>query len=77
MLRQPWSETFRWMGMMQHRVKYRSSPLEGTDAATSIDTATIDKLTRINRGRAYYASPYDLGEFILADYIRNRRRRIR
>ena len=37
----------------------------------------IDKLTRINRGRAYYASPYDLGEFILADYIRNRRRRFR
>lgn len=37
----------------------------------------VDKLTRINRGRAYYASPYDLGEFILSDYIRNRRRRIR
>ena len=27
--------------------------------------------------RAYFASPYNLGEFILADYIRNRRRRIR
>ncbi len=37
----------------------------------------VEKLTRINRGRAYYASPYDLGEFILADYIRNRRRRVR
>jgi uncharacterized protein with von Willebrand factor type A (vWA) domain len=37
----------------------------------------VEKLTRINRGRAYYASPHDLGEFILADYIRNRRRRIR
>jgi uncharacterized protein with von Willebrand factor type A (vWA) domain len=37
----------------------------------------VEKLTRINRGRAYYASPYDLGEFILADYIKNRRRRIR
>lgn len=37
----------------------------------------VDKLTRINRGRAYYASPHDLGEFILADYIRNRRRRVR
>ncbi len=37
----------------------------------------VDKLTQINRGRAYYASPYDLGEFILADYIRNRRRRVR
>jgi uncharacterized protein with von Willebrand factor type A (vWA) domain len=36
----------------------------------------VDKLTKVNRGRAYYASPYNLGEFILADYIRNRRRRV-
>ncbi len=39
-------------------------------------TDFVDKLTRINRGRAYFASPYDLGEFILTDYIRNRRRRV-
>ncbi len=39
-------------------------------------TDFVEKLTRINRGRAYFASPYDLGEFILADYIRNRRRRV-
>jgi uncharacterized protein with von Willebrand factor type A (vWA) domain len=37
----------------------------------------VEKLTQINRGRAYYASPYNLGEFILADYIRNRRKRVR
>ena len=36
----------------------------------------VDQLTKVNRGRAYYASPYNLGEFILADYIRNRRRRV-
>jgi len=36
----------------------------------------VEKLTQINRGRAYYASPYNLGEFILADYIRNRRKRV-
>jgi uncharacterized protein with von Willebrand factor type A (vWA) domain len=40
-------------------------------------TEFVEKLTQINRGRAYFASPYDLGEFILADYIRNRRRRMR
>lgn len=39
-------------------------------------TDFVERLTQINRGRAYFASPYDLGEFILADYIRNRRRRI-
>lgn len=40
-------------------------------------TDFVNKLTKINRGRAYFASPYDLGEFGLADYIRNRRRRVR
>jgi uncharacterized protein with von Willebrand factor type A (vWA) domain len=39
-------------------------------------TDFVEKLTQINRGRAYFASPHDLGEFILADYIRNRRRRL-
>ncbi|MDH3522986.1 MAG: VWA domain-containing protein [Acidobacteriota bacterium] len=39
-------------------------------------TQFVEKLTKINRGRAYFASPYNLGEFILADYIRNRRRRV-
>lgn len=40
-------------------------------------TAFVEKLTQINRGRAYFASPYNLGEFIFADYIRNRRKRVR
>lgn len=40
-------------------------------------TGFVEKLTQVNRGRAYFASPYDLGEFILSDYIRNRRRRVR
>lgn len=37
----------------------------------------VEKLTQVNRGRAYFASPDQLGEFILADYIRHRRRRVR
>jgi Ca-activated chloride channel family protein len=36
----------------------------------------VEKLTRTNRGRAYFANPYNLGEFILADYVKNRRRRV-
>ena len=39
-------------------------------------TDFVEKITQTNRGRAYFASPHDLGEFILADYIRNRRRRL-
>ncbi|HEX4952316.1 MAG TPA: VWA domain-containing protein [Thermoanaerobaculia bacterium] len=46
-------------------------------ATDSTLTDFVDKLTRINRGRAYYASPYNLGEFLLADYIKNRRSRVR
>ncbi|HEX2253936.1 MAG TPA: VWA domain-containing protein [Thermoanaerobaculia bacterium] len=40
-------------------------------------TDFVEKLTQVNRGRAFFASPYDLGEFVLADYIKNRRRRVR
>ena len=42
--------------------------------ATSALTAFIEKMTQINRGRAFYTSPDRLGEYILADYIRNRRK---
>ncbi len=34
----------------------------------------VEQLTRINRGRAYYASPYNLAEFLFTDYIRNRKK---
>jgi len=45
-------------------------------ATDSLLTDFVEKLTQVNRGRAYFASPYNLGEFILADYIKNRRRRV-
>ncbi|MDP9360568.1 MAG: VWA domain-containing protein [Acidobacteriota bacterium] len=32
----------------------------------------VEQLSKINRGRAFYSSPDRLGEYILADYIRNR-----
>ena len=36
----------------------------------------INLLTRINRGRAFYASPDHLGEYVLVDFIKNTRRRV-
>jgi Ca-activated chloride channel homolog len=36
----------------------------------------VAQLTKVNRGRAYFASPTNLGEFILADFIKNRRKRV-
>ncbi len=37
----------------------------------------VNRLTQANRGRAYYASLDKLGEFVVEDFIRNRRRRTR
>ena len=36
----------------------------------------VDKMTRINRGRAFYTTPNNLGRYIMVDYLRNRRRRV-
>jgi Ca-activated chloride channel homolog len=36
----------------------------------------VDKLTKANKGRAYYASLDDLGSFILTDYVRNKKKRV-
>lgn len=35
----------------------------------------IEELTKANRGRAYYSTLQNLGEFIFVDYIRNRRKK--
>jgi uncharacterized protein with von Willebrand factor type A (vWA) domain len=35
----------------------------------------VEELTKVNKGRAYYSSLNNLGEFIFVDYIRNRRKR--
>ena len=37
----------------------------------------VRELTETNGGRAYFANPSSLGEFIFEDYIRNRRKRMR
>jgi uncharacterized protein with von Willebrand factor type A (vWA) domain len=36
----------------------------------------VDRMMRINKGRAFYSSPQNLGEYVLVDYVSNRRRRI-
>ena len=37
----------------------------------------IDRLTRINRGRALYTTPGELGQYVLVDYMTNRSKRVR
>jgi uncharacterized protein with von Willebrand factor type A (vWA) domain len=36
----------------------------------------IDRLTRINRGRAFYSSSESLGQYVLVDYLNNRKKRV-
>jgi uncharacterized protein with von Willebrand factor type A (vWA) domain len=35
----------------------------------------VEELTKINRGRAYYTSLNNLGDFVFVDYLRNRRKK--
>jgi uncharacterized protein with von Willebrand factor type A (vWA) domain len=35
-------------------------------------TEFVDRMTRINRGRAFYATPERLGEYVLVDYVSRR-----
>ena len=34
-------------------------------------------MTKINRGRAFYATPERLGEYILVDYVGNKRKQVK
>ena len=36
----------------------------------------VDKMTRINRGRAFYSTVDNLGEYVLVDYVANRKKRV-
>jgi uncharacterized protein with von Willebrand factor type A (vWA) domain len=37
-------------------------------------TAFVEQMARINRGRAFFATPERLGEYVLVDYVSNKRR---
>ena len=39
-------------------------------------TEFVDRMTRLNRGRAFYADPEQLGEYILVDYVSRRSSRV-
>jgi len=37
-------------------------------------TAFVEQMAKINRGRAFFATPERLGEYVLVDYVANKRR---
>jgi uncharacterized protein with von Willebrand factor type A (vWA) domain len=45
--------------------------------ATSALTAFIDRLTQLNRGRAFYTTNEALGDYVLVDFLEHRRRMTR
>jgi uncharacterized protein with von Willebrand factor type A (vWA) domain len=38
--------------------------------------AFVDQMTKINGGRVFYTEPHNLGEYILVDYVQNKRKRL-
>ena len=36
----------------------------------------VDKMTKMNRGRAFYTRPDNLGEYLLVDYVANQKKKI-
>jgi uncharacterized protein with von Willebrand factor type A (vWA) domain len=41
--------------------------------ATRALTAFVEKLTELNRGRAFFTTPETLGDYVLVDFIEQRR----
>ena len=39
-------------------------------------TSFVNQMTQINKGRAFFASPDRLGEYVLVDYMRNKRKKV-
>jgi uncharacterized protein with von Willebrand factor type A (vWA) domain len=37
----------------------------------------VEQMTKVNKGRAFYATPEALGEYILVDYVSSKKKRIR
>ena len=36
----------------------------------------VERMTRLNRGRAFYATPERLGEYVLVDYVGKKQSRV-
>ena len=36
----------------------------------------VEEMVRINRGRAFYSLPHNLGKYLLVDYVNRRRKQI-
>ena len=39
-------------------------------------TRFMEQLTKLNKGRVFFTSPEKLGEYLLVDYVSNKKKRI-
>jgi Ca-activated chloride channel homolog len=65
---------------LEEAEKLRRDGIQLTTFMIATDEALVDfvdTMTKIARGRAYYASPTDLATFVFRDYIRNRKKLFR
>ena len=58
----------------------RAEPLQPEDILTvtgppTPQQAVVERMTQVNRGRAFFTSPEKLGSFLMVDYLRGRRKR--
>ena len=51
----------------------RYGDLTGWDLRTSYLQQFVEKLTQLNRGRAFFTTPETLGDYVLVDFIEQRR----
>ncbi len=66
------NETLREVGRCTRQgITINTFMLERSRALTEF----VERMTRLNRGRAFYATPEHLGEYVLVDYV-NRRGRV-
>jgi uncharacterized protein with von Willebrand factor type A (vWA) domain len=69
---QTFRETLREVGRCtRDRIMINTFMLERSRYLTEF----VEQMTRLNRGRAFYADPARLGEYVLVDYVANQRRR--
>ena len=64
-----------YLTALEEAEKLRRDGIQLTTFMIATDEALVDfvdTMTKIARGRAYYASPTDLATFVFRDYIRNR-----
>jgi uncharacterized protein with von Willebrand factor type A (vWA) domain len=70
---QTFRETLREVGRCtRDRIMINTFMLERSRYLTEF----VEQMTRVNRGRAFYADPARLGEYVLVDYVTNQRKRL-